>query len=344
MSPGLDTPALAPTTTSRRGVDDCAADTAAILTALKAETAAWLRRDFAAQARHWVQSPQVRLMTTFPGVGARVFAGWDAVAAHYQRAMERFPQAYDVDAVVRRDNVNVVIGGDMAWVSYDQIGSDKVDPGSCMRGAQHELKIFHRMDGVWKLGCLVVMQRSAEYAACPLVEIDAAGRALWMNGPARERLRDHPGLVLAAGRLRARRRDREAGLREAVAWAFRELPGLCRPTAEMARAVPLGEAEDATPLHCWVILEDGKAHVAFDDAGMATRRVAAAAAVFGLSPAQVRLARLVLDGHDLGAAADRLGVSVNTLRTHLQRMFDKTGARSQAALVRALLSVEAPVR
>jgi DNA-binding CsgD family transcriptional regulator len=37
-------------------------------------------------------------------------------------------------------------------------------------------------------------------------------------------------------------------------------------------------------------------------------------------------------------------VSVNTLRTHLQRMFDRTGVRSQAALVGALLSVEMPTK
>lgn len=42
------------------------------------------------------------------------------------------------------------------------------------------------------------------------------------------------------------------------------------------------------------------------------------------------------------AAGLTLAVSVNTLRTQLQRIFDKTGVRSQAALVRSLLSVEAP--
>jgi DNA-binding CsgD family transcriptional regulator len=211
-----------------------------------------------------------------------------------------------------------------------------------MPGVQHELKIFKRIDGAWKLSCLVVMQRTVEHMTCPLVEIDPEARVIWMNRQARERLPGHPGLVLAAGRLRARQRDRDAALREAVTWAFGELRGLCRPAAEAARSVPLGEDDAATQLHCWVILEDGKAHVAFDDAGMAERRVESAAAIYGLSPAQVRLARLVLDGHDLVAAADRLGVSVNTLRTQLQRMFDKTGARSQAALVRALLSAEAP--
>jgi DNA-binding CsgD family transcriptional regulator len=58
----------------------------------------------------------------------------------------------------------------------------------------------------------------------------------------------------------------------------------------------------------------------------------------------VRLARLIVEGHELAAASGLLGVSVNTLRTQLQRMFDKTGQRSRAALVRALLSAEAAIR
>jgi DNA-binding CsgD family transcriptional regulator len=38
-----------------------------------------------------------------------------------------------------------------------------------------------------------------------------------------------------------------------------------------------------------------------------------------------------------------LGITANTARTHLDRIFDKTGVRTQPALVRALLSVAAPV-
>jgi DNA-binding CsgD family transcriptional regulator len=82
----------------------------------------------------------------------------------------------------------------------------------------------------------------------------------------------------------------------------------------------------------------------FDDAETIARRIKLAADMYDLSPAQVRLARLIVDGRDLAAASDALGVSVNTLRTHLQRMFDRTGVRSQAALVRVLLSAEAPTK
>ena len=39
-----------------------------------------------------------------------------------------------------------------------------------------------------------------------------------------------------------------------------------------------------------------------------------------------------------------MGITSNTARTHLQRIFDKTGVHNQSALVRVLLSAIAPVR
>jgi DNA-binding CsgD family transcriptional regulator len=57
----------------------------------------------------------------------------------------------------------------------------------------------------------------------------------------------------------------------------------------------------------------------------------------------MRLAALIVEGCDLTRAADQLGISANTARTQLQRMFDKTGVRSQPALVRMLLSVGSPI-
>ena len=82
--------------------------------------------------------------------------------------------------------------------------------------------------------------------------------------------------------------------------------------------------------------------MSFDDAETLARRITGAQEVYGLSPAQVRLARLIVDGHDLASASELLAVSVNTVRTQLQRIFDKTGVRSQAALVRSLLSADVP--
>jgi DNA-binding CsgD family transcriptional regulator len=64
----------------------------------------------------------------------------------------------------------------------------------------------------------------------------------------------------------------------------------------------------------------------------------------GLTPAEVRFTREILKGDGLQAAADRLGISVTTARTHLAHVFGKTGARRQAELVRLILQNQPAIR
>ncbi|GGD20856.1 transcriptional regulator [Sinisalibacter lacisalsi] len=59
-------------------------------------------------------------------------------------------------------------------------------------------------------------------------------------------------------------------------------------------------------------------------------------AQFGLTAAEARLALEVARGDGREAAARRCSISLNTARTHLMRVFEKTGARRQAELLRLL--------
>jgi FixJ family two-component response regulator len=52
----------------------------------------------------------------------------------------------------------------------------------------------------------------------------------------------------------------------------------------------------------------------------------------------------VLDGSGLGPIADEMSVSLSTVRTHLQHVFDKTQTHRQAELVRLLLGGLAATR
>ena len=321
-------------------MDDSEAEPAAILGVIRAETEAWLQRDFEAWASHWVQSPQTRRMEAWASLGVRVDEGWDTIAARIRKIVARFPEKQTFAGRVRWEKVNIVDDGSMAWVTFDQIGSDTG------QDRKRQLRILQRIDGIWKIGCAVVMECTVEEASRPLIEVDADARILWRNEFARERLPDYSGLVDAAGRLRARRRERDVELRDAIRLAYGELQSQ-RPlnvVPKQAWAVMLGEDAAGVPLYCWVLLEDGRVLISFDDAETMARRIACAREVFSLSPAQTRLARLIVDGLELAAASDVLQVSVNTLRTQLQRIFDKTGVHSQPALVRALLSTEAPTK
>ncbi len=58
--------------------------------------------------------------------------------------------------------------------------------------------------------------------------------------------------------------------------------------------------------------------------------------VYGMTPAEARLALLILDGQSPGDAANHLKVSVATVRTQLSSVLKKTGSRKQSELVRHL--------
>lgn len=64
---------------------------------------------------------------------------------------------------------------------------------------------------------------------------------------------------------------------------------------------------------------------------------------FGFTPAEAALAADVLAGYDLAASAARQGIKPNTARVHLRHIFEKTGTRRQAELMRLLLLCPQPI-
>ena len=60
------------------------------------------------------------------------------------------------------------------------------------------------------------------------------------------------------------------------------------------------------------------------------------AALYGLTPAESRLAAELAEFNSLGQAENNLGISMNTARTQLAAVFGKTGARTQAELLMLL--------
>jgi DNA-binding CsgD family transcriptional regulator len=240
----------------------------------------------------------------------------------------------------------MVIGGDLAWVTYDQV-SRRDDPEFILNGVQHELKIFHRVGGQWKIACAVVLAQQVEHLSEPIVEVRPDMTVAWINPGGSRMLGNHPGLEIGGNRLRARNRPFNEGLREAVKWAFERLsvnPQKNRGGSDRIRAVALGEDDEGSPRFCWVFIEDGKVLVAFDEPGARAEQLERARSLFGLSPGQMRLLGLVIQGQELAVAAENLGVSVNTARTQLNRVFAKMGVHNQTAMVRRLVSLRVPTK
>ena len=61
-------------------------------------------------------------------------------------------------------------------------------------------------------------------------------------------------------------------------------------------------------------------------------------ALYGLTAAEARTVRCLAGGASVAESAEALGVTRHTIRFNLKRAFAKTGARSQAQLVRMVVS------
>ena len=61
--------------------------------------------------------------------------------------------------------------------------------------------------------------------------------------------------------------------------------------------------------------------------------------LYGLTPAEARLADQLLEGLEVREIAERSGTTLETTRFHLKRVLSKTGARRQMELIRLMLSL-----
>ena len=63
------------------------------------------------------------------------------------------------------------------------------------------------------------------------------------------------------------------------------------------------------------------------------------ASLYGLTATESRLAKLILQGQSLQECGEEMQISMNTVRTHLKRVFNKTNTSRQAQLVAKLATV-----
>jgi DNA-binding CsgD family transcriptional regulator len=202
-----------------------------------------------------------------------------------------------------------------------------------------------------------LMIREAEQESRTAVEIlnriptgilflDSDGRVLERNRRARDLLASEDGLRLTPeGRLEGMFPGDGVRLAEAAAAVLAD-PEQAR--ADSPRMVTLRRRSREAPLHL-VFFADrdpgaciGEPHprviVFITDPWKAERpSEAILVELFGLSKAEARLAALLAQGDNLDDCAGRLGIRPATARTHLKRIFSKTGTRRQGELIRFLL-------
>nr|WP_276562497.1 LuxR C-terminal-related transcriptional regulator [Hoeflea prorocentri] len=250
-----------------------------------------------------------------------------------------------VDAAVRRENLSIEVHGTLAWATFQEIVDTGPNP---LAVPSHSLnfRLLENTDGQWRIlfhGCWAEPLRNSE---APAIEVLPDARVVWLNSAAQTRLKTFGGLTISNGKLRASRPSLNAGLHNAISGAH-NLTGFGKFNQAARNAggdvkfpVVLGEQDDGALLLCWVKVADGRVYILFDHDRDLSRNIDIAQTIYGLSDAQTETVRHIAHGMDLSDTAAALGITKNTARTHLRRVYDKVGVSSQIELLRLLISFD----
>jgi DNA-binding CsgD family transcriptional regulator/PAS domain-containing protein len=313
-------------------------DAEAIWQTLTIENAAWWMRDFDAYAACFLQSPRFKFHAWVREEGMTIRTGWDAFAKRTREDIVRDPIPNPYFAFENTiENRNITVIGDMAWCTYTLVYQTADLPGFRGPGREEVVRVVERHKDKWLTAFYGFFNLNFGQTDAPLWEVDHRGTVVWQNPAAKAYLEGDSDAVLRAGRLHFREQQADEKLAEALTTIVDLDYGFLSRRRSMPVVVDAGYDLPATVW--WVIAENGKLTISFNDQPLLLARLDTASKAFGLSPAQHRLASALVEGMQLTDAAEREGVSLSTAKTQLQRVFDKVGVRTQPALVRALLAV-----
>lgn len=186
------------------------------------------------------------------------------------------------------------------------------------------------------------LQHAIDRVATGIILLGDQGRIIHTNQRAAQLVAENDGLKIVHGRLQAGRPSENDELERLVSQAQATSKGsglgpggAIKISRRQGRALhvlisPVRNIalDSATPVHAVVFVSDPSQQV--------RPPVVILQALFGLTPAESRLALLLCDGHTPPQIADLIGVSANTLKTQLASIYRKTGTSRQSQLVRLL--------
>jgi DNA-binding CsgD family transcriptional regulator len=191
-------------------------------------------------------------------------------------------------------------------------------------------------------------EKSLDRLEAAIILLDAAGHILFANEAAEKMLRKQDGLTAVNRVLHAHDAVADRALQEVVARvsardaAARRSGDVVVPRADRRPLVlsvtPLsqrsgeGFAPRATAI---VVANDPEQHTW---SGIDT-----VAKSYGLTAGEGRLLKAIVEGEGIDAAANQLGISRDTAKTHLQRIFQKTLTSRQGELIRLVTNSLPPL-
>jgi DNA-binding CsgD family transcriptional regulator/PAS domain-containing protein len=217
---------------------------------------------------------------------------------------------------------------------------DPLSPHLC-RAFEASLLLGAQADGIRPLSVILELMPNAALL------LDGRGRITHANAAAEQLLRQSDGIAFDAlgsvqlvSPLASERNALARALKEALDVAggldmsLSEPVRISRPSGAaslLVLAVPLPRSTFAF----WELVAPARTLVVIVDPSAKSRATAASLqAAYGLTAAEARVALLLASGINGAQMPAMLGVTSATIKTHLRRCFEKTGAHSQAELSR----------
>lgn len=206
-----------------------------------------------------------------------------------------------------------------------------------------------------RIGVLTIERERTRHAldalSVAVMIVDPSLKLIHANHAAEAILaRPHGAIGLRAGRLFARNQSGSAQLKQVVLGCLEQPSGadctrghlLMRGTEELERGISVC----AMPMPSGYGLSDNPHDVMImaRPLALAADLASAAQQLFGLTKAEAKLASALASGMSLADAAQEQGVRISTARTHLARIFEKTGTHQQSQVAVLLRSAELPLR
>jgi len=190
-----------------------------------------------------------------------------------------------------------------------------------------------------------------EELATPVVLVDGELKILHANRSAEDLFADATILASHNGRLLVKGAGARKAIHDIVAQVGEDETGLRRGAIGLPA---IGTAVAVHSLHVLPLrngpvrqeLNHGAAAAIFVSSPQVARsRLSEAMGMlFGLTAAETRVFELLVSGQTSRQVASTLGIAPSTVRTHLLRIFDKTGVHRQSGLVQLAAALAPPIR
>ena len=113
------------------------------------ETEAFWNKDFKRLSSYMVQAEYIRVVGWWEHGGVTVRKGWSVIGARTEKLMKENPEKNYQQ--VTRENFNIRISENMAWVTFEQFGTDTGEKAMDMPGLSYETRILEKHNGQWKI-------------------------------------------------------------------------------------------------------------------------------------------------------------------------------------------------